>query len=343
MTRRGFLRTTVYGAFAGTLGLNIPRQAKPNVSAPRLTRASLIKGDSRANNVFKALKLIEDDIRGALAKKKRVLIKPNFVSVRRQLSATHVDCIKAILEFLRPFVKDDIFIAESPAQGSAAEGYSNYGYYHLHKKYKVKFLELDDEPFAITYVINEKYRPRPIRFSRLLLDPDVFVVSAAVMKTHDCVVATLSLKNVAVGGAIKDKGFRWGARGPAKSDKRVIHGGPANEGIHYNLFSLAKLAPPDLAVIDGFYAMEGNGPVAGTPLDHRVAIASTDWLSADRIAVELMGFDFKKIGYLWFAAREGLGNGDLEKIEVLGERVKNHIRSYRPHENIRSQYEWIKR
>jgi uncharacterized protein (DUF362 family) len=315
-------------------------RAQASTGSP--TRAALIKGDSRGDNVFQALKLIEDDVRRALARKRRVLIKPNFVSQQRQLSATHVECVEAILEFLQPLVKDEVLIAESPAQGCAADGYSNYGYYRLQKKYGVNFLDLDEEPVAITHLIDERYRPRRVRFSQLLLDPSIFVISAAVMKTHNLAVATLSLKNIAVGGPIKDKGFNWGTRGPAKSDKLLTHGGPANEGIHYNLFTLAKLAPPHLAVIDGFRAMEGNGPVSGTPVDHKVAIASTDWLSADRIAVELMSFDFKKIGYLWFSAREGLGQANLSKIEVRGERVHDHIRPYRPHDNISSQYKWMK-
>jgi uncharacterized protein (DUF362 family) len=48
--------------------------------------------------------------------------------------------------------------------------------------------------------------------------------------------------------------------------------------------------------------MEGNGPIDGTPVDHRVCVASTDWFAADRVAVELMGLDFEKVGYLNFVA-----------------------------------------
>ena len=64
-----------------------------------------------------------------------------------------------------------------------------------------------------------------------------------------------------------------------------------------------------LAVIDGFEGMEGNGPVGGTPIDHRVCVASPDWLAADRVAVELMGIDYAKVGYLNFCANAGLGQG----------------------------------
>lgn len=54
-----------------------------------------------------------------------------------------------------------------------------------------------------------------------------------------------------------------------------------------------------------------------------------------------MGFDFAKVGYLWFSAQAGLGQGDLSKIEVLGEKVADHIRKYRPHDKVERQYRWI--
>jgi uncharacterized protein (DUF362 family) len=90
-------------------------------------------------------------------------------------------------------------------------------------------------------------------------------------------------------------------------------------------------------VIDGFEGMEGNGPNSGTPVDHRVCVASTDWLAADRVAVELMGVDFSKIGYLNYCAQAGLGMADLGKIEIVGENLKDHIKPYKLHDNIEKQ------
>jgi len=341
LTRRDFLKATACGVVGGLAALHLPRWVAAEPSMASQSSAALIKGESRADNVFKALKLIENDIKKGLAKKKRVLIKPNFVGVDRQLCATHVDGVEATLEFLKPLVKDEIIIAESPGWAPTAEGFENYGYYRLKNRYNVRFLDLDEEPFTTGYVVDERFYPRPVRFSQLLLDPDTYVISSAVMKTHDRAVVTLSLKNIVVGAALKDKGFRWGPAGAGKkNDKWILHGGPSNEGIHYNLFSFAQKLHPDLSIIDGFQAMEGNGPLGGTPVDHKVAIASTDWLAADRIAVELMGFDFAKIGYLWFSAQAELGQGDLTKIEVLGEKVADHIRKYRPHDRVQDQYRW---
>ena len=48
-------------------------------------------------------------------------------------------------------------------------------------------------------------------------------------------------------------------------------------------------------MIDGFRAMEGNGPCNGTPVDARLALASLDPLAMDTLATKLMGFDPRQI------------------------------------------------
>jgi uncharacterized protein (DUF362 family) len=179
--------------------------------------------------------------------------------------------------------------------------------------------------------------------ARTLLDPNSFVISAAKFKTHDRVVATLSLKNIVVGAPVKDPGFRWGRNGRpgAKNDKPLTHGS-GFRAINYNLFALAPKLHPHLAVIDGYEGMEGNGPVGGTPVDHRVAVVSLDWLAADRVAAELMGIDFAKIGYLNFCGQAKMGQTDLNRIEIVGPKIAEHRRTYQLSDNIEKQLIWLK-
>jgi uncharacterized protein (DUF362 family) len=88
--------------------------------------------------------------------------------------------------------------------------------------------------------------------------------------------------------------------------------------------------------------MEGNGPMFGTPVDHSVCVVSTDWFSADRVAVELMGVDYAKVGYMNYCAQTGLGDPDLNKIEIIGESISNHIKPYKLADNIDEQLIWMK-
>jgi uncharacterized protein (DUF362 family) len=142
---------------------------------------------------------------------------------------------------------------------------------------------------------------------------------------------------------VKDAGFAFGKdrKEGARSDKSIVHGG-GYRGINYNLYDLAPRLHPHLAVLDGFEGMEGNGPTGGTPVDHRVCVVSTDWLAADRVAVELMGVDFAFVGYLNYCAQTGMGVADLNKIEIIGESIKDHIRPYKLSTSIEKQLIWMK-
>ena len=95
------------------------------------------------------------------------------------------------------------------------------------------------------------------------------------------------------------------------------------------------------SLIDGYEGMEGNGPASGTPVPSRLAIASTDFIAADRIGVETMGIDAKWLGYLLFCWQSGLGQYDLEKIDIEGEKIASVRRSYRLHNDIERELQWM--
>ena len=344
ISRRSFLKTSVLGGVATTFIGPLNAFVLHDQQEIALTRVSITSGDNRADLAFRALRPFEKEIRKAIGNR-RVVLKPNNVSINIPLCATHVDTLEGILEFLKSIKKlDNVIIAESAANGPTFDGFDNYGYYRLVNKYPVKMVDLDREGFEVINVFDEKdFRPHPVRVSRLLLSPDSYIVSVAKMKTHDRAIATLSLKNIVFGAPVKDIGFGFGKdrKAGTKSDKSIVHGS-GFRGINYNLYALAPRLHPHLAVIDGFEGMEGNGPNNGTPVDHRVCVVSTDWLAADRVAVELMGIDFAKIGYLNFCAQTGLGIADINKIEIVGESISKHIINYKLSDNIEKQLIWMK-
>ncbi len=342
ISRRNFLKTSVMGglavSFAAPLSTYASAVQQPQNNSIR-SGVGLTTGDNRADMVFRALKPYSKQIRQAIGNR-RVVLKPNNVSIDIPLCATHADTLEGVLEFLKSIKKiDNVVIAESAANGPSLDGFSNYGYFRLAQKYPVKFMDLDQEKNEILYVFDEKdFRPHPVRFSSVLLSPGSYVVSVARMKTHDRAIATLSLKNIVFGAPVKDQGFTFGKnrREGAKSDKAIVHGS-GFRGINYNLYDLSARLHPHLAVIDGFEGMEGNGPNNGTPVDHRVCVASTDWLSADRVAIELMGIDHTTVAWLNYCAQAGRGVADLNNIEITGERINDHIKHYKLSDNIEKQ------
>jgi uncharacterized protein (DUF362 family) len=344
-TRRSFLKTTLLGGVAvlGSPWVLSPMRGAETNTVPRraLSRVALVHGEQRAEIAFQGLKAFSPSIAKAIGDK-RVIIKPNNVAIDNQLAASHAQNLEGILEFLKSIGKSNVVIAESAANGPTLDGFSNYGYDQVAAKYGAKLMDLDQEGFEIVHCFDETdFRPHPCRMSKVLLDQSNFIISAAKFKTHDRVVATLSLKNIVVGAPIKDAGFRWGpgARAGAKNDKPVTHGN-GFRGINYNLYALAPRLHPHLSVIDGFEGMEGEGPVGGTPVQHRVCVVSQDWLAADRVAVELMGINFADVGYLNYCGNTGMGQTDLNNIEILGPSIREHTKTYKLAQNLEEQLVW---
>jgi len=169
-----------------------------------------------------------------------------------------------------------------------------------------------------------------------LLDPDAYVICCAVMKTHNAAVASLSVKNMVLGAPLHSvTGERYW------NDKRKFHVGIRQ--MHYNMLLTAEKLRPNwgLAVIDGFEGMEGNGPNSGTPVPSRVAVASTDYIAADRVALEVMGINADWPGYLVYSGKVGLGQYDLSKIEVVGAPIASVQKKYRLHMDVDRQLQWM--
>jgi len=311
----------------------------PSAGAVPRARVALTTGNNRADNTFRALRTFEKEIAQAIGNR-LIIVKPNNVSISKPLCASHADQLEGILEFLKSIRKTNVVIAESPAEGSALEGFDNYGYNKFVGKYGIKLVELDKTPVDTVYCMDQSdLRPHTCRISRVMLDPNSFIISAAKLKTHFFTVGTFSLKNVIVAAAIREPGPK--ASDMDRTNRFLVHGGGVR-GIHYNLAALAPRLHPHLAVIDGFEGMEGEGPVDGTPVDHRVCVVSTDWLAADTVSAELVGLGIGKVGHLTYAARAGLGQADLTKIEILGPALKDHIKIYKEPANMERLLSWQK-
>ena len=300
---------------------------------------ALIHGEDRRKNVYQALVSIDDQIKAGLRHKKYVVIKPNNVSTVNQLAATHVDALNGILDYLEPRFHGPVIIAESSA-GDTLEGFENFKYNQMaaeRKAQKVKLVDLNREAkYETIPLIDYDLHVTPVRLAAMVLDPDAYVMSSAMLKTHNTVVATLSVKNMVLGSPLHS------APGEARwNDKRKYHAGVRQ--IHYNMLVTAQKLQPNwgAAVIDGFEGMEGNGPSSGTPVPSRVAIASTDFIAADRVAVEAMGINPEWVGYLGYCAQAGLGQYDLSKIEVIGATIASIQKKYQLHQDIERELQWM--
>lgn len=326
----------------------------------------LTKGDTRYEAVRSAL-----DALGPmrLHDRRRILIKPNLVSVTRQLASTHVDALRATLDWLRERYNGPITIGEGSALAPSFEGYRNFGYEALAATYDVRFVDLNaDERTVPVQTFDHRLRPQTLELSATAVESD-FLISVGPPKTHDFVIITAAIKNVVMGALISRSALHaprphtgglgslyaampaWVKRLPVVDEARFafMRGNGSHKMrihqtyplMHLNIFLVARVARAHLAVIDAWEAMEGEGPTLGDPVPLHVAIASLDPVAADATAARLMGFDPLEIGYLWYAHQAGLGQGDLSQVQWVGDGdLEKLARRFRPHSTYLLQRRW---
>jgi uncharacterized protein (DUF362 family) len=348
ITRREFLRRSLIGAAGVATAWQAASLGGTARADAYTARVGITKGGDRADNAFRAMQMFKQQIAAAVINK-RIIIKPNVVNDTVALADTHVDWLEGILEFLKSIGRTDVTIAESNPRSTFA-AFEMMGYFRLLNNYPVKLVELNQEGADVAQVWKDATTLWPIRVSRLLRNPNNFIISCPRIKTHNNGVATVSLKNVVMGSPMVDPGYYFGQAGATKFNKTPgMHGqDTANcQFLNDNLYRMAKIngIHPHLSVIDGYQGMQGNGPSGGDAAAvQKLGIASLDWVAADRVALKLVGGDawydsyYTKWSstpgtldrptfpaYLNYCNQAGLGEWDLSKIEVLGEPIAGNI------------------
>ncbi|MFC1606510.1 DUF362 domain-containing protein [Candidatus Latescibacterota bacterium] len=344
--RRSFLRKLAAGtagaAFSSLVSVDAPSAAKniETYEAPKLdtvmSDVSFVTGSDRRDNVYKALKPFEEEIRRGI-KGKRVLIKPNMVGRETILCATHPDAVRGVLDFLEPFHKGPVYIGESTGRRyrdmpGTIKHFHLYDYFSIKDEFDVRLVDLNAESSTVQWVVGKEGRPLDIRIIDTFLDPDNYIISVCRPKTHNCMVVTMNAKNMLFGAPHVD-GIRH--------DKGRMHSA-GYKNMHFNMFLLSQKVQPQLSVVDGVEGMEGNGPTAGTPVNHGVAFASTDFVAADSFGCLLMDVPFEDVGYLTYCTNAGIGQGDLEKIRIIGPDPTDYIKTYKLHDRYEAFMVWKK-
>jgi uncharacterized protein (DUF362 family) len=350
LNRREFLKTTSIGAAAFIAGTGmLKKSAVAAAPAPAVSKVAFASGGTcRRQMMLEVLEPLRDDITAGI-QGKQIIIKPNCVVTNNPLACTHADAIRGVIDFLRTI--DDsapITIAEISAMNDTARAFMNYGYNDLTMEYDgILLVDGNSQPsFTQPIVELDGNTYIDISVSAAFADPNNYIISLCRPKTHNCVVATLTMKNILMGAPLSNM---------SPTHKTRMHGSGtgnattslADESLAKNLYSLANIflpvPTPALGILDGYEGMEGDGPSGGTAVDHRIAVASTDPVAVDRIGITLMGIDPEWLPYLKWCGTANLGNYDLNNISIVGPQtdVDEQIIPYRLHRNIETQKEWF--
>lgn len=173
------------------------------------------------------------------------------------------------------------------------------------KKYKVKY-----QPLTNVEWVNYKPKSEMLVMNDLfneILVPKSFIGSNILhlptLKTHGHTTTTGAMKN-AFGGLIPK--YRHHAH-------KKIH------EVLVDLLSIQKeIHKGMLAIMDGGVCGNGAGPRTMQPFLGNIILASEDQVAIDSISSKIMGFDPMKIDYIRMAHDKGLGNADIDQIELVG-------------------------
>lgn len=234
-----------------------------------------------------------------------VVLKPNLVFPISWESGvvSDVRLVRALIGHLRQLGVKSITMAEGPGLGVEAErAFEKSGFLALSRETGVPLVDLNRAP------------RRPVRWAggEIMLPEimqDAYYINLPKIKTHINTLVTLGLKN--------QKGLL------SYEDKKRFH----QQGLHRPVADLLAAVRPDLTILDGVLAIEGDGPLAGgRRVKLGVVAAGTDPLAVDAVGCRLMGIDPMEVEHIRLAYQMGVGELNPE---VVGDRVEDRRRNFR--------------
>lgn len=271
------------------------------------SEVAVVKGSRGHEPVFRALDLINYE--KYLVCFDRVLIKVNFITTKTWDTGATTDpmVVEAIIRKIKK-LQVEIYVAESDATITNADrAFEATGMKKMCELNNVECLNLRHVKDRVKIKIPNGETLKSITVPRIVIESAV--ISAAKLKTHSGTGVTLGMKNMF--GLLPDK------------FKSKYH----FRGISKVIVDINTVLKPTLTVIDGFVGMEGSGPVRGDPVKMDLIIAGEDPVATDATACRIMGIDPHEISHIHRAYEKGLGNIDV--IEVLGERMENVIHVFK--------------
>ena len=263
-----------------------------------MSKVAVVRGVRSLDTVYRALDLVP--YAEALEPWDRVLIKVNFITTKdwRTGATTDPMVVEAIVNRVRELGKEPVIVESDAQMTNADKAWEASGMNELGERLGVEFVNMRRAE-KVEIPVKEGRTLKSIKVARIATESGI--VSAAKLKTHMNTHVTLGLKNMF--GMLTTK---WKGRFHTKDMHAVVH-------------DIVKTLPPALTVIDGFVAMEGRGPVHGSPVRMDTIVAGTDPVAADATAARIMGFDPHSIDHIEWLDSSGIG--EIDGVEVLGDGV----------------------
>lgn len=235
-----------------------------------------------------------------------VLIKPNILLAKKpeEATTTHPAVIEAIINAVKE-------VGAIPVVGDSPGGLVG----HVIKHWKITGIEevcnrhdVEILNFESSGVYEKKINGNHYHIAKPVLDVD-FIINVPKIKTHGLTVITCAIKNMygTVPGLTK---VNYHKEAPKPSDFASLV---------VDIYSLSK---PGLNIVDGVIGMDGSGPSAGNPKELGMILVSSDGVALDSYICHILGKDPLKVPTNKIAYERGLGEANINEIEVLGHQLE---------------------
>jgi uncharacterized protein (DUF362 family) len=189
---------------------------------------------------------------------------------------------------------------------------------------KYNFLPRDIEwetykPTARMRVLNRIY-PEGIRIPTFFHGKNI--IHLPTVKCHVYTTTTGSMKN-AFGGLLNTKRHYT----HSVIDETLVDLLAIQKEIHTGIFT----------VMDGTFCGNGPGPRTMIPVQKGIMLASSDCVAIDAVSAKIMGFNPMDISYIKLAHEDGLGTGQIEGIDIVGDDVSKENFGFRTGDNVASR------
>ncbi len=279
----------------------------PRVYINDITEQNLLSEIQRGLDFIRLNEIINKD--------STIFIKPNLTdAVHKPGITTTPLMIKAVIKTFSPLVKK-VFVGESDGGNysySADASLRNHSVFDAARDFhNVEVVNLSKLPR--TRVTENVCRNKVwVDLPELLLYDIDCLVSVPVLKTHAMTHGTFSIKNL------------WGCY---PDPMRLLY----HKNLDYKLALINKVVKNKIQIIDGFWALDGHGPMEGTPVAVNKILISNNPVAADASAAYLMNLDKDKIGHLEVAEQFGLGISDINKIQFNKDLSKERLPKFTPY------------
>ena len=239
---------------------------------------------------------------------KTVLLKPNLVDyIPGNAINTHHRLVVAAAEAFRRLGARAVVVGEGPGhQRDTQLVLSQSSYEEELKLYKIPFVDLNRDELVRTRMGASYTDLNYLWLPKTMLQAD-FVVSMPKVKAHHWSSVTLSMKNMF--GVVPGNKYGW--------PKNILHW----KGIQQSILDVCATVPIHFVIADAVVAMEGNGPLNGSPRPLGTVVLADDPVAADATCARLMGFEPDRIPHIHEAARF-LGNSSPALIDQAGEALR---------------------